>query len=510
MRLRSIALRVSLPAQSSPWGSVAFGEPQLPTQREGGKPETPGVKVASTTPTVLPRTERLSGAGTHLMNATPSLTARRPIMGADGATAHPQTGSPSSRTSAPTTTLPGAPEGAPSKRTNQRCHHHRHIQYSSVSGDPLPTLPPIPLAQDPDPGNNSRQGPRVSGWGPQAHAALVDALRDAGETTVSEEVMDCGLIPLPAATHVTVHSRGDGCRHMGGLTHCGRFQLCPNCTPFLMAQRLEALEVIGRSLAKDERLRHFQLVISLRHHLGANWKALVHALRKMQAAVRRGHRWRAVVQGFARLLESTYGKHGHHPHEHILIALRASKDFDAEAFFLWVREVCELNARKAGRSCDFTDGWWSEVPRGQLSATIGYFGRTDKMGTSGSNPLSEFSSSTKHQPLWCIPPRVYAQVWRGSYRMRWFGVGGCWKSSATDKSDEEVEQERQETGTVIAHIAREVWKAWTPRERRDRRAVIYDRALTDPQAVTCVVAWGGVAGPPPIPDWGEGIPFPSG
>jgi len=420
----------------------------------------------------------------------PSLTARSPIVGASSPPVHLH---PSCGADAPPPGASGAPAGAPSKRTDQRCHHHGKVRYSCVSGAASPETPPG------DPG----VGPRVRGWGAQAHAALVDALRDAGETRVAEEVADCGLVPLPVAAHVTVHSRGGGRRHMGGLTHCGRFQLCPQCTPFLMAKRLESLEGVGAKLAQDEGLRHFVLVLSLRHHRGARWKVLVAALRKMQATLRRSHRWRRVVVGFVRLLESTFGAHGHHPHEHLLVTIRVADGFDPEKFFRWVRETCEATARKASRTCNFQDGWWSEVSRDQLGKALGYFGSSDKMGTS--SILSEFSTSTKHQPLWCIPPKAYAQVWRDSHRLRWFGVGGCWHASDTAKSDEELEQERQETGLTIAHVLREIWKAWTPQERRDRRAVVHDRTLTDDQVVHYVVACGGIAGPPPLPDWGEQV-----
>lgn len=388
--------------------------------------------------------------------------------------------------------------GAASKRTEQRCRQSGHIRFSCVIGESPDTkdLPPTFPATVQEP-------PRVTGWGAQAHAALVDALVEAGEVVVAEHVADCGLVPLPVTPQVTVHSRGGGCRHMGGLTHCGRFQLCPQCTPFLMAKRLAGLEGIGMKLASDSSLRHFTVVLSVRHHCGAHWKTLVKALRGMQSALRRSHRWREVVAGFLRLLESTYGRNGHHPHEHILVSLRVPDDFDAEGFFSWVRTVCEREAEKAGRTCNFQDGWWAEVPRERLAVALRYLGSVDKMGTSASNPLHEFSSSSKHQPLWCIPPKAYAQVWRDSFRVRWFGVGGCWACKDTVKSDEEVEQERQKTGEIIAHILRETWRSWTPRERRDRRAVICDRTLTDAQAVDYVVACGGIAGAPSEPDWGE-------
>ncbi|OIQ79486.1 hypothetical protein GALL_387750 [mine drainage metagenome] len=132
------------------------------------------------------------------------------------------------------------------------------------------------------------------------------------------------------------------------------------------------------------------------------------------------------------------------------------------------------------------------------AATYGF--SSEKLGTS--SVLAEVHcSASKHQPLWSIPPRAYAEVYRDSKGMRWYSVGGCWKTKATARTDEELEQERQETGTVIAHIPRDVWKAWTPRERRDRRAIVYDPSLTDSQALVCLLAWGAVEGAPPEPAW---------
>jgi hypothetical protein len=279
-----------------------------------------------------------------------------------------------------------------------------------------------------------------------------------------------------------------------------------------MGRRLEALEEIGAELARDEALRHFMVVISIRHRRGAPWKVLVNALRKMQAAVRRGHPWRSVVVGFIRLLESTYRHaNGHHPHEHIVVSMRVGEDFNAAEFFEWVQTVCKRNARKARRSCDFMGKWWSEIPRERLGKALRYFGKADKMGTSdvpddSSNPLHELSTTTKHQPLWCIPPYAYAQVWRESYRMRWFGVGGVWNSKLTAKTDEELDQEREETGDVIAHIPRSVWLFWPPKLRREIRTMVADRTLGDTQVVDRITSLGGVAGTPPIPDWGEEIP----
>jgi len=434
------------------------------------------------------RTEPAPGSGpaSPRLDPKPSQPRSRRGRGSQGGSRH--------RAKARTPKAPAAQRAA---LTTQEQSWHSHPHCLSCDKQPESHAPSKPDAKRPRQDSLSR----VTGWGPQAQAALVDALLEAGEPEIAGAVAACGAMPLPGASNVTVHSRGDGSRHMGGLCHCGRFQCCPVCTPYLMARRLEAIAPLAARIAGDGDLRHFMVVLSLRHHLGADWKILVQALRKMQAALRQGHRWKDAVVGFIRLLESTHGRNGHHPHEHLLVSLRVSEGFDVEGFFGWVREVCERHAKKAGRSCDFQDGWWSEIPRERLIGAVGYLGSADKMGTI----LEEFSTTTKHQPLWCIPPKAFAQVWRGSKGMRWFGVGGCWKSQATEKTDEELDEERETVGQVLAHVPIAVWKAWTPRERRDRRAVVSDRSLTDAQILEFLVACGAVAGPPPDP-WGEEAP----
>jgi hypothetical protein len=341
--------------------------------------------------------------------------------------------------------------------------------------------------------------------------ALYASLLGAKEAEVAWEVASCGSILIYGAAHATVHTRGEQKRHMGHLAHCKRFQACPVCTPYLMGRRLDALEPIALELAEDKTLRHFMVVLTIRHRRGAAWKDLVKVLRQMQAAVRRGHPWRNVVVGFIRLLESTYReKNGHHPHEHIIVSVRGGKGFNPEEFFTWVSDVCERTAAKSDRTCAFTGRWWSEISPKRLRIATKYLGRADKLGTAdvqddASNPLLELSTSTKHQPLWCIPPREFAKVWRASKRVKWFGTGGVWHRKSTSKTDEELDAEREEIGEVIAHIPRSVWTAWTSEQRREVRCLVADRDLKDADVVAYIADQGGVAGPPPLPDWGDPI-----
>lgn len=341
---------------------------------------------------------------------------------------------------------------------------------------------------------------RVVGWGPQAQATLVGELMEIGEKAVAAKVGKCGARPLPTVEYLEIKSRGQRKRHLSGVCHCGRFQVCPCCTPYLMAKRLEALTAIAPRISEDGELRFFMMVLSARHRMGVRWKRVVDILRKMIAALRQNHEWRQLVDGFVRLLETTFGENGHHPHEHLLLAIRAAPGWNPEPFFDWIKGTCERVAKKAGGSCSFRGHWWSEVDREDLIKAVKYFGTEDKMGTQAGKALLEFNSATKHQPAWCIPAKAFAEVYRSSTGLRWFSIAGCWKTKQTAKTDEELDGERASSGEGIAHILARLYRAWTRRERLDRRAVIYDPALTDEQVVRYVIACGGSPGPAPKPN----------
>lgn len=111
-------------------------------------------------------------------------------------------------------------------------------------------------------------------------------------------------------------------------------------------------------------------------------------------------------------------------------------------------------------------------------------------------------SAHKHQPVWCMEPKSFSEVWTESKGLHWFGVGGIFKTKETDKSDEEISEEREETAPAIGYVPIDVFRKWTPEEKRDRQTVLVDRILTKAQVLEYLVAVGGVVGPPPEPDWG--------
>lgn len=350
--------------------------------------------------------------------------------------------------------------------------------------------------------------PRVSGYGYQARAALVGALVEDGCLEVAGEVAHCSSFILGAGRGMTLHENEEGRRHLGGMNHCGR-ACCPICGPYLMAKRMEALHPVAERLAEDEGLRFFYLVMTIRHKKGGRFRELVRILRLCQRnLVQNRAKWRKVIEGHIRVLESTHTRNGHHPHENMILA--ADAGIDADAFFAWLQKQFEKTARKHKRTAEWAevgqDGtphpWWSEIPRDELGKVVNYLGSDEKMGRPPAALREALGSAHKHQPLWAMEPRAFAEVWTESKGLRWFDVGGVFRTVATDKTDEELNEERVETAPAIGYVPRDVFRTWTGAEKRDRQAVLVDRTLMKAQALEYLVAVGGVVGPPPEPDWG--------
>jgi hypothetical protein len=150
--------------------------------------------------------------------------------------------------------------------------------------------------------------------------------------------------------------------------------------------------------------------------------------------------------------------------------------------------------------------WWSEIPRDQLGKVLNYLGSDDKQGRPPAALREALGAAHKHQPIWAIEPKAFAEVWVESKGVHWFGVGGCFKTEETAKSDEEISEEREVVAPAIGYVPKDVFAKWTPEEKRDRQTVLVDRTLTKPQKLIFLVAVGGVLGPPPVPDWGTETP----
>lgn len=301
--------------------------------------------------------------------------------------------------------------------------------------------------------------------------AMVEGWSETREALLrsSSELAACGTRPVPGGGKVTVREH-EGRRHVCGLIPCGRM-LCPVCGPFAGDRRREALAAVAPELAPQG--RHFTGALTLRHRMGVAWVQLAHAERTIWRRQQQRREWREAVIGFVRQDECTYGDNGFHQHIQFLITLRA--DVDPEAFQVWLAEFWQREARKLGRTCDWKEGWWSEVAPAEVARVVQYVAK-DGTGDTPAPTLGHVvaaevlgGDAKRGSALWDLPPVPFAEVWIDSKRHRWFATGGVWADALKAEKVEEDDDAmavREEKGECIAAAPGAAWKA-LPRELRD-------------------------------------------
>lgn len=333
---------------------------------------------------------------------------------------------------------------------------------------------------------------------PKSHAAAL---------TVRRAVQWCGLNARDEVQLRRVVDVAGTSHHLAGTFHCGR-ALCPSCGPFVTRRRIEALSERAHEV-KDEGLRHFHVVLNVRHHKGVRWDALRETFSQSWPELRGLQAWRRSVVGFVRTIETTWSEtNGHHFHVHALLTVRAGADVDElreairdqwERSVAKDREVCarlaqpkkkpgreapprrRCNACGAdgnfhvytcptspgrvipGRTVDFDAqerdaaahgrrGWFSEV-LGNPGDTLAYI--VDKL-------LREdvaASHAKRGSRLWDLPARAYVEIWFASKGMRWFSSGGIWRVKPELEEEENADELRDSTGEVVGAIFRADWQA---------------------------------------------------
>jgi hypothetical protein len=218
--------------------------------------------------------------------------------------------------------------------------------------------------------------------------------------------------------------------------------------------------------------------------MGVRWKELADTEKRLFRTMRQCRTWGSQVEGFVRSDETTFGKHGHHFHIHVLVTLKPGIDVDA--FRNWVEDYWKTRSREHGRTAEWHEGWWSEIAPEDLTKVVRY--GTKQASENATQTLSHVlagevlgGASKRGSAPWDLPPRAFAEVWHDSKGHRWFGAGGCWKSAQVEsvESEEGAAEARETHGAVIGSVPREDWRR-LPRElRRWVRGLAANRALTD-------------------------------
>jgi hypothetical protein len=132
------------------------------------------------------------------------------------------------------------------------------------------------------------------------------------------------------------------------LKRCDLRWVCPCCT-HRKSEECRATLNAGLTEGKRRGLKPVMMTLTARHTKRARlvdfWRLLLAAEKKMKT--RRA--WKALMKlcpgGFAKAVEITWGKHGWHPHFHIVFLIKAATEAEAIAIVEALREVWldELN-----------------------------------------------------------------------------------------------------------------------------------------------------------------------
>lgn len=125
-----------------------------------------------------------------------------------------------------------------------------------------------------------------------------------------------------------------------GIQTCGLRWVCPCCTASA-AQHDRAYVNDGLAAARKAGLRPIMITLTTRHSKDETAADVLDGIIRAEQGLKGVKAWRRFCQrigGYARVLEWTYGKHGHHPHFHIIVLVRAENEEEA------IRAAMELKA----------------------------------------------------------------------------------------------------------------------------------------------------------------------
>ena len=116
-----------------------------------------------------------------------------------------------------------------------------------------------------------------------------------------------------------------------GVQTCGLRWVCPCCTA--SAAQIDRKRVNdGLAAARQRGLWPVMITLTTRHHRKELPEVVLAGIQRAEQRLKTVKAWRrfsARIAGYARVLEWTYGKHGHHPHFHMIALVEADSEEEA-------------------------------------------------------------------------------------------------------------------------------------------------------------------------------------
>ena len=322
---------------------------------------------------------------------------------------------------------------------------------------------------------------------------FVKRLEKAGYHDVATPLAACCSYAIPSGKDkkegiVKVVERGTK-RSLVGLARCKK-TWCPICSQIKSAKLAQDLAGVIEHCETNEQLSFWLVTLTVKHNKSdswvSNWKAIHDAHRK----VVQSDQWRRAVVGNIKVLHSTYGKHGHHVHYHLLLALNG--DLDTSQFFSDFEETYESAIGLLEREADLTEGWYLPIDKNDLKCQIGYL----ISGTGQTNA----GGKAKHPALFDLPLHALAEIAESSSGIHWQDAGGIFSKSARKeffKSTDEVPAE------TIGWMRGDVWNR-NSISGRHLQIACQNPSISRDAFLAIWIAAGGHSGSPPPPPMRDG------
>ncbi len=332
------------------------------------------------------------------------------------------------------------------------------------------------------------------------HDRLVKRLDKAGYHDVAMPLAECCSFAIPSGKGkkdriVTVVERGTK-RSIAGLVRCKK-AWCPICSPVKSAKVAQDLEGVIEHCETNEQLSFWLVTVTIKHDRSDSWRSNWQAIRDALRTVVQNTEWGRAVRGYIKVLHSTYGKHGHHVHYHLLLALKS--DLDISKFFVWFQETYEGAIWLLGREAKLAKGWSIPIDRKDLKRQIGYLisgtGQTNAGGKA-----KRADGKARHPALFDLPLHALAEIARSSSGIHWLDAGGIFSKSARKEFTTSTDALPAET---IGWMHGRVWNRNSICGRHLQIAC-QNPSISRDAFLAIWIAAGGQSGSPPPPPMRDG------
>lgn len=272
----------------------------------------------------------------------------------------------------------------------------------------------------------------------------------------------CRLTILGKAGNVALVSDGKKSGYRG-VRRCGSVWVCPVCSRKISEERKEELnELLG--WARSEGLVPIMLTLTFSHSRQDNLKRILKAMKSALKRFRQSRLWRSLErEGDVVATEVKHGqKNGWHPHEHLLILLRAANEEKALASLETLRGEWSRCLKHEGLKCN--EHGFDVQNAASAGDYISKWGAAEEITLSGKKSkgglhpfgLLELAACGDKQAAALFAE--YVEAFHGKRQIVW-SRGLKKKIKIVELTDEEIAQKEEKGGEVIALFGFEQWKA---------------------------------------------------